>query len=170
MDKHCNKHNIKKIIRQGVCTRIAPSPTGALHIGTARTALFNFLFARHNRGKFYLRIEDTDIERSKPEFEKDIIENLKWLGLEWDGKILKQSQRRKIYVKYIKKLLDSGRAFWCFHTKEELEEEKKDLLADSSINRRRSTVYLSLCAPGNLCPSEEIFTVGRRRNGQKNTS
>ncbi len=126
MDKHCNKHNIKKIIRQGVCTRIAPSPTGALHIGTARTALFNFLFARHNRGKFYLRIEDTDIERSKPEFEKDIIENLKWLGLEWDGKILKQSQRRKIYVKYIKKLLDSGRAFWCFHTKEELEEEKKE--------------------------------------------
>jgi glutamyl-tRNA synthetase len=97
-----------------------------MHIGTARTALFNFLFARHNNGEFLFRIEDTDTERSKPEFTQDIIDNLKWLGLEWDGEILKQSQRKEIYAKYIKQLLDSGKAFWCYHTKEELEEEKQE--------------------------------------------
>jgi glutamyl-tRNA synthetase len=112
--------------KEQIRTRIAPSPTGTLHIGTARAALFNFLFARHNKGEFFLRIEDTDEERSKPEFEQDIIDNLKWLGLEWDGKILKQSQRKEIYTKYIKQLLDSGKAFWCYHTKEELEKEKQD--------------------------------------------
>jgi len=122
---HYPENNIKNRNNQPVIVRIAPSPTGTLHIGTARTALFNFLFAKHNEGRFYLRIEDTDIERSKPEFEKDIIENLRWLGLKWSGRILRQSQRRKVYAKYIKKLLDSGRAFWCYHTKEELEEEKQ---------------------------------------------
>ncbi|MBI4837347.1 MAG: glutamate--tRNA ligase [Candidatus Portnoybacteria bacterium] len=120
------KKNSANIRKSQVRTRIAPSPTGALHIGTARTALFNFLFARRNKGKFYLRIEDTDTERSRPEFEKDIVDNLKWLGLKWDGKVVKQSSRRKIYAKYIKKLLDSNRAFWCYHTKEELEKEKKE--------------------------------------------
>ncbi|OGY41542.1 MAG: glutamate--tRNA ligase [Candidatus Buchananbacteria bacterium RBG_13_39_9] len=111
---------------QKIYTRFPPSPTGTLHIGGARTALFNFLFARHYGGKFFLRIEDTDTERSKPEFEKDIIENLKWLGLEWDGEILKQSQRKNVYKKYIKKLLKTGDAFWCYHTKEELEKEKQE--------------------------------------------
>ena len=117
---------MNKELKSQVRTRIAPSPTGTLHIGTARTALFNFLFAWHNGGKFYLRIEDTDIERSKPEFEKDIIENLKWLGLKWDGEIFKQSQRKNIYAKHIKKLLDESKAFWCYHTKEELEKEKEE--------------------------------------------
>ena len=106
--------------------RIAPSPTGLFHIGTARTALFNYLFAKKNKGEFILRIEDTDLERSEAKYEKDIIENLKWLGLEWDGKIFKQSERTEIYQKYIKKLLDSGEAFWCDHTQEELEKEKKE--------------------------------------------
>ena len=106
--------------------RIAPSPTGLFHIGTARTALFNYLFAKKNHGKFILRIEDTDLERSEQKYEEDIINNLKWLGLEWDGNIFKQSERIEIYQKHIKKLLDSKQAFWCDHTKEELEKEKKE--------------------------------------------
>ena len=77
--------------------RIAPSPTGSLLVGTARTALFNWLFARKEGGKFLLRIEDTDRERSKPEFERDIIEGLQWLGLDWDEPIVYQSQRLELY-------------------------------------------------------------------------
>lgn len=105
--------------------RIAPSPTGYLHIGTARTALINWLYARKTGGEFILRIEDTDLERSKKEYEKDIIESLKWLGLDWDGEIIRQTERIDFYEANIKKLLDSGRAFWCHHTKEELENEQK---------------------------------------------
>ena len=75
---------------QQIRTRIAPSPTGFLHIGTARAALFNYLFAKKNGGKFILRIEDTDKERSKPEFENDILKNLKWLGLDWDEEPYRQ--------------------------------------------------------------------------------
>jgi len=90
--------------------RFAPSPTGVLHIGSARTTLFNYLFAKQNKGSFILRIEDTDKERSKREFEKDILENLEWLGLKWD-ELYYQSKRLKIYEKYLKKLLDSGQAY-----------------------------------------------------------
>jgi len=90
--------------------RIAPSPTGLFHIGTARTALFNYLFAKKNKGSFILRIEDTDKERSEKEFEKDIMDGLTWLGLKWD-ELYYQSQRTKIYEKYLKKLLDEGKAY-----------------------------------------------------------
>jgi len=90
--------------------RIAPAPTGTLHIGTARTALFNFLFAKKNKGSFIVRIEDTDKQRSKKEYEKDILDSFEWLGLKWD-ELYKQSQRTKIYEKYLKKLLDSGKAY-----------------------------------------------------------
>lgn len=93
-----------------VVTRFAPSPTGLLHIGNARAALFNFLYARQNKGKFVLRIEDTDKARSKPEFEKDIIDSLKWLGLTWDVQF-KQSERLSIYKKYLDDLLSSGSAY-----------------------------------------------------------
>lgn len=86
-----------------VKTRIAPSPSGALHIGTARTALFNYLFAKQNKGEFILRIEDTDKARSEKRYEKDIKNGLKWLRLDWD-KEYKQSKRKKIYIKHIKKL------------------------------------------------------------------
>ena len=79
--------------REKIRVRIAPSPTGNLHIGTARTALFNWLFAKKNGGEFILRIEDTDIERSAKEYEDDIIAGLKWLGLDWDGPIYRQSER-----------------------------------------------------------------------------
>jgi len=90
--------------------RIAPSPTGLLHIGTARTALFNYLFAKKHRGKFILRIEDTDKQRSKKEFEQDIFEGMQWLGLKWD-KLYYQSKRVKVYKKYLEKLLKEGGAY-----------------------------------------------------------
>jgi glutamyl-tRNA synthetase len=115
--------------------RIAPSPTGYLHIGTARTALFNWLFARHNGGKFILRIEDTDLERSEKKYEDDILEGLKWLGLNWDEKVYRQSERIPVYSKYIQKLLDKGRAFWCHHTEEELEKERQEQLDSKTISR-----------------------------------
>jgi len=102
--------------------RIAPSPTGFLHIGTARSALFNWLFARKHSGVFIVRIEDTDRERSKKEFESDIIEGLAWLGIKAD-ELYRQSERLPIYTKYIKKLLDEGKAFLCAHSIEELEQE-----------------------------------------------
>lgn len=109
-----------------VRVRIAPSPTGFLHIGTARTALFNWLFAKKNKGEFILRIEDTDLERSEIKFEEDIISGLKWLGLGWDNQeIYRQSERLHVYAEYIQALLNSGKAFWCDHSKEELEAEQK---------------------------------------------
>jgi glutamyl-tRNA synthetase len=101
--------------------RFAPSPTGHLHIGGARTALFNWLFARHQGGQFFLRIEDTDPERSKQEFTDGILEGLRWLGLDWDGELLYQSRRMDIYRRYQEQLLESGRAYWCSCTPAELE-------------------------------------------------
>lgn len=90
--------------------RFAPSPTGPLHIGGARTALFNYFFAKRHGGKFILRIEDTDKERSKEEYEKDIFEGLAWLGLEWD-EFYRQSERTSIYKKYLKQLISEGKAY-----------------------------------------------------------
>src|SRR3989344_5005500 len=113
-----------------VRTRIAPSPTGYLHVGTARTALFNFLFARHHGGEFILRIEDTDIERSEAKFEDDIVAGLKWLGIDWDDKITRQSERIDIYEKYLKTLLADGMAFYCPHSQAELDEERKKQAAN----------------------------------------
>lgn len=115
--------------------RIAPSPTGNLHIGTARTALFNYLFAKSQGGKFVLRIEDTDLERSDKKFERDIIYGLKWLGLDWDEGPYKQSDRLNFYEKYILQLLNDGKAFWCYHTEEELEEEREEQMAKKEIPR-----------------------------------
>lgn len=110
-------------------TRIAPSPSGYLHVGTAQSGIFNWLAAKSKNGQFILRIEDTDKQRSDKKFEEDIIEGFKWLGLldkeAWVGEIYRQSERLDIYEQYLKKLLDSGKAFWCDHTKEELEAEQK---------------------------------------------
>lgn len=91
--------------------RFAPSPTGNLHIGSARTALFNWLYARHNKGKFILRIEDTDKERSKEEFLEEILGSLKWLFMDWDEELVFQSKRFDIYSKYAKTLVDKGLAY-----------------------------------------------------------
>ena len=109
--------------------RIAPSPTGQMHVGTARTALFNWLFAKKNNGVFILRIEDTDKERSKKEHEDNILAGLEWLGLDYQEGPIRQSERGEIYAKYIKKLLDSGSAFYCYHTPAELVKEKEGQMA-----------------------------------------
>ena len=117
--------------------RIAPSPTGPMHIGTSRTALYNYLFAKKNKGKFILRIEDTDTERSQQKWTDEIIEQLKWLGIDWDegpdigGKFgpYKQSQRLDIYEKYLKQLLDEGRAYYCFCTEKELEDKRQEQMS-----------------------------------------
>jgi len=117
-----------------VVTRFAPSPTGYLHVGGARTALFNWLFARRMGGKFILRIEDTDRKRNTPAAMQQVIDDLRWLGIEWDegpevggpnGPYL-QSQRREIYDKYVKKLLEEKKAYYCFDTPEELDALRKE--------------------------------------------
>ncbi len=97
-------------LKEKIVTRFAPSPTGFLHMGGARTALYNYLFAKQNQGKFILRIEDTDKERSKKEFEDDILSALKWLGLDYD-ETYRQSERTEIYKKYLEKLVKSGNAY-----------------------------------------------------------
>jgi len=123
-----------KLVKPGeVRVRIAPSPTGYFHIGSARTALFNYLFAKKHEGSFVLRIEDTDTERSFPEFEKDIMEGLKWLGLDWsegpdidgDHGPYRQSERKDIYSDYLEKLLAQDKAYYCFCSGEELETQKQ---------------------------------------------
>jgi len=115
--------------QKSVRVRFAPSPTGPFHLGSARTALFNWVFARQQKGVFVLRIEDTDKERSKKEHEEGILESLRWLGLDWDegpdvgGEYgpYRQSEREPIYEKYLKELLESGKAYYCYCAKEELE-------------------------------------------------
>jgi glutamyl-tRNA synthetase len=104
-----------------VRVRIAPSPTGNLHIGTARTAVFNWLFARHHGGQFILRIEDTDQERSKPEYTENILEGLTWLGLTWDEGPFYQTKRLDLYRAAIQTLLDQGLAYYCYTTQAELD-------------------------------------------------
>jgi len=109
--------------KEKIRTRFAPSPTGPFHIGGVRTALFNFLFAKKFNGEFILRIEDTDLERSELEYEKGIVEGLKWLNINWSEGPYRQSERLDFYAKYLKELLNNGNAFYCFHSKEFLEKE-----------------------------------------------
>src|SRR3990167_5587672 len=106
--------------------RMAPSPTGLLHVGNARTALFNYLFAKHEGGKLILRIEDTDLERSSTEFEKDILKNFEWLNIKWDEGPYRQSERIETYTKYLKTLLKENKAYYCFCSEEELEAIRQD--------------------------------------------
>jgi glutamyl-tRNA synthetase len=109
--------------------RFAPSPTGHLHLGGARTALFNWLFARHQRGTFVLRIEDTDRTRSTEEFIEAIIEGMKWLGLDWDEGPFRQMDRFNIYKGYAQKLLQEGKAYYCYCSSEELEKRRQEASA-----------------------------------------
>lgn len=124
-----------------VRVRIAPSPTGNLHIGTARTAVFNWLFARHEGGSFILRVEDTDLERSRPEYTENIQSGLTWLGLTWDEGPFFQTQRLDLYRQAIQQLLDKGLAYHCYATPEELdtmrEQQKAQNLAPRYDNRHR---------------------------------
>ncbi|QSZ40683.1 glutamate--tRNA ligase [Sulfurimonas aquatica] len=119
-----------------VVTRFAPSPTGYLHIGGLRTALFSYLWAKKNGGKFVLRIEDTDKARNSEEATQAILKAFDWLGLEHDGEITYQSQRDEIYAKYIKQLLDEGKAYKCYMSKEELTE-----LRETQMANKERTMY-----------------------------
>lgn len=112
-----------------VRVRFAPSPTGYLHIGGVRTALFNWLFARHHQGTFILRIEDTDRDRSTEEAIQAILDGMTWVGLDWDEGPFRQSERMDLYRAHALKLLEQGRAYWCVCTAEELEARRKEALA-----------------------------------------
>lgn len=150
--------------------RIAPSPTGLLHIGTARTALFNWLFARSNKGVFVLRSEDTDVERSKPEYEQDILQGLSWLGLEWDEGLqldgtergeygpYRQSARTAIYRRYLENLLAEDKGYFCYCTSEELELERAAQEAEG-----RAPVYSGKCAHLAASPEGRAPQVVRMR-------
>jgi glutamyl-tRNA synthetase len=125
-----------------IVTRFAPSPTGYLHVGGARTALFNWFLARRMGGKFLLRIEDTDVKRNTPTATQQVLEDLKWLGIDWDegpdkggpnGPYL-QSQRLDLYTQYAQKLLAEGKAYYCFDTAEELERMRKQAEAEKRKN------------------------------------
>ncbi len=160
MKKNDTKLNEIKAIR----VRFAPSPTGPLHIGSARTALFNYLFAKKNKGSFVLRIEDTDLERSDLKWTEEIIEELKWLGIEWnegpdiDGKFgpYKQSQRLSIYEKYLKKLLDENKAYYCFCDEEELEAKRQE-----QMSRGVAPKYDGKCAHFTAETVEKNLTEGK---------
>ena len=106
--------------------RFAPSPTGYLHVGGARTVLFNWLVARREGGEMVLRIEDTDTERNRPELTDDILEQIRWLGLAWDGEPVHQSDRLHLYTKAADELLAAGRAYWCDCTPEQVQQRARD--------------------------------------------
>ncbi len=108
-----------------VATRFAPSPTGALHIGGVRTALFNWLYSKNHNGKFFLRIEDTDKERSKDEYKNQIIQSLKWIGINYDGEEYIQSKKIEDHIRVANQLLKNGFAYKCYCSSEEIEEQKK---------------------------------------------
>ncbi len=134
--------------KQGkIRTRIAPSPTGLFHIGNARTALFNYLFTKKNNGTLILRVEDTDQERSKKEYEEDIIESLKWLDIQYD-ELYRQSERTEIYKKYIEKFLEEDKAYYCFCPPDELESQRQ-----YQISQGQSPKYSGKCLG---MPKQEI--------------
>ncbi len=151
-----------------VRTRFAPSPTGYLHIGGARTALFNYLFARHHGGKFVLRIEDTDRERSTPEAIAAILESMKWLQLEWDEGPFFQTQRLSLYRGRIEELLAKGKAYPCVCMPEELEAKRK-----AAQKEKRKPSYDGTCRPREgimpSLPTDKPFTI-RFRSPQSGTT
>src|SRR5690606_22336086 len=135
--------NLGGKIMTEVRVRYAPSPTGHLHIGNARTALFNYLFARHHGGKFIIRIEDTDVKRNVAGGEENQLKYLKWLGIDWDESIdvggsfgpYRQTERLDIYRSYWQKLIDQGYAYYCYCTEEELEREREEQIARGETPR-----------------------------------
>ncbi|MCT4592312.1 MAG: glutamate--tRNA ligase [Candidatus Gracilibacteria bacterium] len=118
-----------------VITRIPPSPTGLLHVGTVRTALFNYLFSKKNNGKVLFRMEDTDKERSERQYEENILSGLKKLGISYDGEVVYQSARTEIYKKYLQQLLDNGKAYKCFCAKEKLDKIREEQIANKQAPR-----------------------------------
>jgi nondiscriminating glutamyl-tRNA synthetase len=150
--------------KQKIRVRFAPSPTGQLHIGNVRTALFNWLFARQKRGVFILRIEDTDVERSEARYETQLLEDMKWLGLDWDEgpdvggpyPPYRQSDRMEIYRESADRLLREHKAYYCFCSAEELEREREQAMAE-----QRPPMYSGKCRQ--LDPAE---AEGRRAAGE----
>ena len=147
-----------------VVTRFAPSPTGYLHIGGLRTALFSYLWAKKNNGKFLLRIEDTDKARNSAEAAQAILDAFEWLGLEHDDKITYQSQRDEIYAKYIKQLLDEKKAYKCYMSKEELAE-----LRETQMANKQRTMYDARYRDFDGTPPEGIEPVIRIKAPQSGT-
>ncbi len=145
--------------------RFAPSPTGHLHIGNARTAILNWLFARHTNGTFILRIEDTDLARSADEYIDQIYEDLKWLGLHWDEgpdiggphQFYRQSERLEIYQQYAQQLLAANKAYYCFCTPEELEQ-----MRDASLARREDVQYNRKCLHLTEAERRALLAQGRK--------
>src|SRR5690242_2119486 len=133
--------------------RFAPSPTGYLHVGGARTALFNWLFARHNAGIFILRIEDTDVDRSKQDLETAILESMTWLGLTWDEGPFRQSERLDRYRDVAARLVKEGHAYPCFCTAEELQAKRAKAEAE-----KRAWKYDGACRNLNLDESARRMT------------
>ena len=144
--------------------RFAPSPTGELHVGNARTALFNWMFARHYGGSFVLRIEDTDESRSDISYQVNLLNDLNWLGLDWDegpqknGSYgpYKQSERLDIYKDHLQKLMDADLVYPCYCTQEELEEERQNLILSKRMPR-----YMGKCR--NLTADERKIKEGEGR-------
>lgn len=132
-----------------VVTRFAPSPTGHLHIGGARTAIFSWLLARHFGGSFVLRIEDTDRERSRQEYTDAILESMRWLGLDWDAEPIYQSQRDDIYNSYIDRMIEEGKAYYCECTPEEVE-----AMREAAREAGDKPKYNGRCRARNLGPGE----------------
>lgn len=118
-----------------VVTRFAPSPTGYLHIGGARTALFNWLFAKHHGGKFLLRVEDTDVARSTEDAKRAILEGLEWLGLDWDGDVVYQMARSARHKEVAEELVKCGQAYYCYCTAEELAAQRAEAEANKQVFR-----------------------------------
>ena len=151
-----------------VRTRFAPSPTGYLHIGGARTALFNYLFARHHGGKFILRIEDTDRERSTPEAIKTILDAMTWLGLDWDEGPFYQTERYPLYKEKIRELLSKGRAYPCVCTPEELAARR-----ELAQKEKRKPMYDGTCRPTegvvSPLPQDKPYTIRFRSPQQGST-
>ncbi len=131
---------------RSVCVRFAPSPTGFLHIGGVRVALFNWLFARQKQGQFFLRIEDTDLQRSEERFTQDIIDSMKWLGLNWDQEPLFQSQRIEIYREKAEELVSKGLAYRCYCTEAQVEKMREQAIQEGKkpqYDRRCRNLQLS---------------------------
>jgi len=148
-----------------ICTRFAPSPTGMLHIGGARTALFSWLFARHHQGKFVLRIEDTDRERSTNEATRVIFDGLEWLGLDWDGEPVFQSGNRDRHVAAVEKLLAAGLAYRCYCSREGL-----DLMREQQRSKGAKPRYDGRCRHRQDRPDDEPFVIRFRSPDTGETS
>jgi glutamyl-tRNA synthetase len=142
-------HMTNPVDSRQVVTRFAPSPTGHLHIGGARTAIFSWLLARKMGGRFVLRIEDTDRERSRQEYTDAILESMRWLGLDWDADPIYQSQRDDVYNKYIDRLIEEGKAYWCECSPEEVE-----AMREAAREAGDKPKYNGRCRARNLGPGE----------------